>query len=385
MKNILIIKRFVFLLICTGCVFSLLQCSKNEFSDDEGNHIVSIEPLFDYSSIAFIARITDNSADWSLCVMNKSGNSMRKIVNMTVACQKPARSHCGTRLLFTSVKFDTWVNPDNSVGMSSEYELYVVNIDGTALTLIDRIDKTESGSFGAFDWSPDGKHVVYVKYTFYTDRIEDRDLILYNISNNKHTILQTEGNVCSPKFSPDGKQIAYCASIENDHHIYKMDVDGTNNQLIISNGASPKWSPQGNKIAYSSSGKEGSSQIFVANANGTNPKQLTSSISPRKWPGWPPDGNSDPQWTPDGKKIVYVSHENEKAEIFIMNVDGSKQTRLTKAEYWDGSPEITPDGKYILFHSRRSEMMESGICIMKLDGSSQKVLSKVGANPIACR
>jgi Tol biopolymer transport system component len=68
-----------------------------------------------------------------------------------------------------------------------------------------------------------------------------------------------------------------------------------------------------------------------------------------------------------------------------MHVDGSQKTRLTKAEYWDGSPEITPDGKSILFHSRRSDMMESGICIMDLDGSNQKVLSKVGTYPVACK
>ena len=98
---------------------------------------------------------------------------------------------------------------------------------------------------------------------------------------------------------------------------------------------------------------------------------------------------SKTSYTKLSKNIFRVLHsgkqENDKEEIFIMNADGNKKTRLTKAEYWDGSPEITPDGNYILFHSRRSDMMESGICIMKLDGSGEKVLSKVGTYPIACR
>ena len=385
-------KKFVFLLISTGYIFALLQCSKGELSDDEYHH--PITPLFDYSSVAFIARITENSSEWSLCTIDASGNDMRKIVDKTVACQKPVCSHFGTKILFTAVKFDYWTNEDNSWGMSSEYELCIVNTDGTGLTVIDRIAPSESGRFGAVAWSPDDSQIVYVRsYDNYWNKCY---LILFNISDNTHTILQTEGNVCSPVFSPNGKQIAYCTTVEtndivyvhslNNHQIYKMDVDGNKNQLIIKNAASPKWSPRGDKIMYSISGKDGSSQISVANADGSNQKQLTSTVSPGWWDtGFPRDGNSDPQWTPDGSRIVYVSHDNEKPEIYIMNADGSKKTRLTKAEYWDGSPEITPDGEYILFHSRRSDMMESGICIMKLDGSGQKVLSKIGANPVVCR
>jgi TolB protein len=391
MKNVFKIQRFVFLLLCIACIFTLPQCSKNDF--DDGFHtdpivpiepIIPVDPLDTYSTIAFIARITDNSAEWSLCVMDASGNGIRKIVDKSVACHKPVRSYSGMQLLFTAAKFDSWVNDNNSVGMSSEYGLYIVNIDGTGLTLIDCIDRTEIGTFGSVAWAPDDKYIVYVKYSGAS--WEKRDLILYNISDNTRKTLKTIGDICTPTFSPDGKYIAYCASVENAHHIYKMEVSNNHHQLIISNAASPKWSPQGDKIVYSTTGKDRSAQIAVADADGRNRKQLTSSVSPTWWDtGFPRGGNSDPQWTSDGKKIVYVSSENERAEIFIMNSDGSKQTRLTKAEYWDGSPEVTPDGKYILFHSRRSDMMESGICMMNLDGSNQKVLSKVGSRPIACR
>ena len=386
MKSILITKRFVLQLICISCVFALLQCSKSEFSDEENHPVV---PFFDYSSVAFIARITYNSADWSLCAIDKSGNGMRKIVDKTVACQKPIRSHSGTKLLFTVVKFDHWNDENNTFHSSYEYELYIVNIDGTGLTLIDRIDPTADGRFGGVAWSPDDSQIVYVRwyYHYSVDPYWDEtNLILFNISDNTRTILQTEGNVCSPKFSPDGKHIAYCTLVENGHHIYKMNVSENTNQVIISNASSPSWSPQGNKITYLSSGKEGSSQIFVANADGSNQKQLTSTISPRRWPGWPPDGNSDPQWTPDGKKIVYVSYENEKSEIFIMNADGSKKTQLTKAELMDEHPEVTPDGKHILFVSRISgNMTDGGISVMSLNGKNQRVLHRTGYNPVACR
>jgi len=399
-KNVFEYAKCLVILLIAAVFFSCEKQSSSVQTDDEdeGLHIepiIPIVPLTDYSSIVFVGQFMDNSDDGSrsLYTMDKSGNNIRKIVDKTVGCQKPARSHCGTRLLFTHVKFDTWANPDNSVGMSSEYELYIVNTDGTALTLIDRIDRTKSGAFGNFDWSPDGKHIVYSKFTFYTDRIEDRDLILYNISDNTRTILQTQGQACTPKFSPDGKYIAYCTEVEgeiiipshNTHHVYIIDVAKKNNQLLIRNAASPVWSPQGDKIAYSSSGEAGSSQIFVANVDGRNKKQLTHTVSPIRYPGWAPDGNDDPQWTPDGKQIVYVSWENGRPGIFLMNADGSNQTRLTTAEYRDEHPEVTPDGKHILFSSRRSDMMNHGIVMMTLDGKNQKVLSKSGTFPVASR
>lgn len=375
-------KRIFFILIGIGCLFTLSQCDKIENQDNEISPI-PIEP-WDYSKVAFIARITDNSADWSLCIMDKSGGGVRKIFDKPVACQKPIRSHSGTKLLFISKKFDTWINKDNSVGMSLEYELYIINTEGAGLTLIDRIGTTETGSFGSVAWSPDESQVIYVKYT--DAYWENCNLILYNISDNTHKTLQIKGNVSCPEFSPDGQQIVYCASNETGHHIYKMNVNGNNSQLLIKNASSPKWSPQGDKIVYLTSGIDRSSQISVAKADGSGQKTLTSSVSSGLWDsGFPRDGNEDPQWTIDGQKIVYVSWVNGKPEIFIMNADGTNPLQLTTAEYSDENPEITPDGQYILFSSRRSDMMNNGIVIMSLDGSNQKVFSNVGIWPVACK
>ena len=394
-------KKNVFLLICMCCVFILSQCSDNDSNDVEKpvnpedtedsfytftpfnpiDPIVPIKP-FEYSSVAFIARITENSGEWSLCTVDKEGNNMRKIVDKTLTCQKPVCSYSGTKLLFSAIKADY-------NNYSYEYELYIVNVDGTGLTLIDRISSKESGYFGGADWFPDDSRIAYVRS--YDDSWDKTRLILYKIADDTHTILPTEGNVCNPDFSPDGTKIAYCSSDETlysidvlgiNENIYIMDINENKNQLIIENGASPKWSPSGEKIMYRTSGKDRSSQISVANADGTDQKQLTSTVSTEWWDtGFPRDGNSDPQWTPDGKKIVYVSYENDKPEIFIMDADGSNQTRLTEAGYRDESPIVTPDDKHIIFNSRLS-----GISIMTLDGKNREViLTEDAAYPVACK
>lgn len=335
--------------ICLAGMIMFSGCEKDPFPLGTDN----------WNSIACIARITENSAAWSVCIMDKDGNNMRKIVDKSFGFPIPTRSNSGKQLLF------------------SMDGLYFVGIDGIGLTLIE-------GANGNAGWSPDDKQIAYIKYS--GDSRETSELFLYNIADKTHTLLQANGNDKAwVNFSPNGKQIAYSAYSGNSHGIYTINIDGKNNQLLIQNGYRPIWSPKGDRIAYLSFGEGGSSQIFVANADGSNQKQMTTTTSPRLWPGWPPDGNEDPQWTPDGKKIVYVSWENEKPEIFIMNADGSRQTRLTKAEYRDEYPEVTPDGNYILFASRRSNMMEGGICVMKLDGSNQKVISKDGICPVACK
>jgi Periplasmic component of the Tol biopolymer transport system len=360
----------------------LTQCDDSEiFNISPGTPIGP----FEFSSVAFVSQY-GGSSDRYLFTVDKSGNNMRRIVDMAVQCQKPIRSNSGTKLLFTAVKFDYTKH-------SIEYELYIVNIDGTGLTLINRIDKTENCIFRGAAWSPDDRQIVYVRS--YDNSIDKTCLIHYNISDAKQTILKTEGNVCKPTFSPDGTKIAYCSSFEPKNNIldmnviyeniYLLDINKNQNQLIIRNGAAPKWAPRGDKIAYTTLGKDRSSQISVANIDGSSQKQITSSTSPEWWDsGFPRGGNSDPQWTPDGKIIIYVSEENDGYDIYIMNADGSNKTRLTKDE-WGYDPEVTSDGKYIIFSRPAGGTSNGGIYAMTLDGKNRTLIYKEGYFPVACR
>ena len=391
MKIKLPIPKFVLLLICAGCIFMLSQCSKSDLFVPYAPYAPATPRLSDHSSIAFIARTTYNSADWSLYIMDKSGNNARRLFNRPVACRAPIRSHCGTKLLFIAETFNTGVNNDNSVWFTLERELYIINTDGTNRTLIDRIGATEVGNFGGASWSPCERFIIYVRGCS-----DNAYLIRYCISSNTRAILPTEGNVCSPQFSPCGRYIAYCATAESDitdmtlfhnHNIHIMDINGNNSRLIIRNAGTPRWSPQGNRIAYLAVGQKNSPQIFVANTDGSNQRQLTHSIYLSFWGS--ANGNRDPQWTPDGKRIVYVSWENTRPEIFIMNSDGSNQTRLTTAEFGDKDPEITPDGNFILFSSTRTRTVAGAVSpaiyIMTLDGKDERQLWGTGIHPIALR
>src|ERR687885_671464 len=88
-------------------------------------------------------------------------------------------------------------------------------------------------------------------------------------------------------------------------------------------------------------------EIYIMNADGSKQTRLT-------------DNNAydrEPSWSPDGKKIAFVTnrddHKSDNGEIYNMNADGSGVTRLTNSSADDESPSWSPDGKKIAFVSNR--------------------------------
>ncbi len=109
-----------------------------------------------------------------------------------------------------------------------------------------------------------------------------------------------------------------------------INADGTGQTFLTSGGsnldANPVYSPGGSKIAFDRNiiGAGGAINIFVMNADGTNPVAVTSSVPNNTL-------NSDPTWSPDGLKLAFVSDRggNRKKEIWVVNADGSGLVRLT--------------------------------------------------------
>ncbi|MEH7648632.1 TolB family protein, partial [Bacillus toyonensis] len=94
----------------------------------------------------------------------------------------------------------------------------------------------------------------------------------------------------------------------------------------------PAWSPDGQKIAFSSF-VNSDFQIYVMNADGSNPILLTNNA---------PGQNKEPTWSPDGQKIAFTSTRDGNQEIYVMNADGSNQTPITNNPANDSQAAWSP-------------------------------------------
>ena len=104
--------------------------------------------------------------------------------------------------------------------------------------------------------------------------------------------------------------------------LWTINVDGTNAVKLVSGWAfNPDWSPDGGKIAYDLSGN-----IYVINADGSDPTQITAGVRP--------------DWSPDGTKLVYQSSYNN-GNIYISDTDGSNTIQLT-TDGASGMPDWSP-------------------------------------------
>jgi Tol biopolymer transport system component len=145
-------------------------------------------------------------------------------------------------------------------------------------------------------------------------------------------------------------QIAFISDRDGSPEIYVMNADGSGQTRLTINSAyefDPVWSPDGARIAFSSN-LEGNEDIYLMYADGSGLVRLTHDLA----------ADRNPAWSPDGTQIVFVSQrdaipgfEGPPQELYVMNSDGSRQTRLTHNTTSDYCPAWSPLNDRIAFSS----------------------------------
>jgi len=247
-----------------------------------------------------IAFVSTASQYKEVYVMDADGDGPERITRDASIAMTPCWSPDGRRIVYTSHNRGNW-------------NLYMIDLETRDVRPLSERPGIDAGAV----WSPDGSRIAFMlsergNTDIYTIRPDGTDL---------RRLTRHPGIDASPSWSPDGRRIVFSSDRGGVPQLYVMDADGTSlHKLSWTDGYedSPTWSPKGDRIAFVARTETGF-DVCVVDPAGENPVRLTTDSG----------SYEDPSWSPDGRHIVFSSTRNGTSQIYRMDRDGSNQRALT--------------------------------------------------------
>ncbi len=257
---------------------------------------------------------------------------------------------------------------------------YVINLDGSGMRRVSNgLGRTTCGYFydggrriiysSTFEDSPEcpprpDRSQGYVwplaPFEIYSARADGSDL---------RRLTRSEGYDAEATVSPDGKRVVFTSTRDHDIELYTMNLDGSDVRRIthrVGYDGGAFFSPDGTRIVWRAMYPETSEdsvdyrrllerrmvrpshlEIWVANADGSDARQVTRLGG----------ANFAPFFHPDGKRIIFASnHSNPRGrnfDLYLVNLDGTGLDQVTTSTEFDGFPMFSPDGRRLVFASNR--------------------------------
>jgi uncharacterized RDD family membrane protein YckC len=245
-----------------------------------------------------------------------------------------------------------------NVGHRETAEIYTMKADGQGGHAL-----TDNASF---DGEPDlfgDRRIVFT-----SDRDGNEEVYVMRADGaGQVRLTRTPTPDWCPDWSPSGTRIAFTSNRDGNSEIYLMNADGSNPTRLTADPAAdscPDWSPDGRRIAFTSNRDGSDRNVYVVDADGTDAVRLTV------------DGGRDPKWSPSTTAVVFTSSRDGNKNIYIVGVDGRNEQRLTDDAADDHAPFWAPDGSRILFWSGRGlERGAEEVYVMDADGSDETRLT----------
>lgn len=220
-------------------------------------------------------------------------------------------------------------------------------------------------------WHPDHKSLLYV-----SDRSGISRLWRVPLNGGDPQALTVGEDAASVAVSETAHRLAFTHAVY-DTNIWRADIqaDGSvvRSPIIASSRKDefPQLSPDETQIAFISD-RSGFEEIWVANADGSNPRQLTSFQRHK---------TGTPRWSPTGQEIVFDSRVSGSAALYIVGLHGGAPRKLMNDNLEASDPWWSPDGNWIYFVSTRTGAMQIWRVDVAGKGPAEQVTKKGGINP----
>ncbi len=230
-------------------------------------------------------------------------------------------------------------------GQVQPNEIVVMTADGgnqRSLTIPGESDDSPA-------WSPDGKQLAFVRTINEGDSSHGQIFAINADGSNPRRLTRSAETDSSPVWSPNGEKIAFLRSSRFGTSLVVIEAAGVEKMLggMVSGFS---WSPDGSKLSVSSYSEFG---LYVVNADGTGPRTITN---PPVNGAFDVAFDTMPSWSGDGSKIAFtrflgcnVELVNCKGEqVWVVNADGSNPRQLTENGSGALAPSWSPDARQIL-------------------------------------
>jgi TolB protein len=294
----------------------------------------------------------DDESDNNNISRNDKGISLN--ISLSGSLQNPAFSPDGNSIVFT--RFRNGYNAEPA-------DLFIYNLQsGETTTLVS--DGSGNVNLPGSTWNGFINSIV-----FSSSRDPHDEIYLIQEGGTIGSEIKITNRIDSvayePSISPNGQWIVFEShklDVENNGIITKLKIDGGSSYIRLTSSTDdcrqPNWSPNGDKILYQKF-EAGQWDIWIMDTNGTNKSKVTSGAGDK----------TDACFTQDGQYIIFSSDfELDLANIYRIPVTGGTPERLSNYGGYDGAPSISSDGTKIVFESCSGDPDDSkGTILIILD------------------
>lgn len=152
-------------------------------------------------------------------------------------------------------------------------------------------------------------------------------------------LLSSRAPIMSPRFSPNGQEVAYVTFEGNRSQIVRQNIQTGKRSLVTKQpgiNSAPAWSPNGQRIAMVLS-KDGNPEIYFKDLRSGQLTRVTNHAGI----------DTEPAWSADGQSIYFTSNRNGSPQLYRISLNGGQVTRITNAGSYSAGAAISPDGQQI--------------------------------------